>query len=81
MLDAGFAEDKDGAFGGGEVEDAGGVDCGAVGGAEDFVLFLFGCYKIWFFVQGAVDEDGIKVRALRGARTTSAGMPMAWSFF
>ena len=39
MLDAGFAEDEDGAFGGGEVEDAGGVNCGAVGGAEDFVLF------------------------------------------
>lgn len=41
MLDAGFAEDEDGAFGWGEVEDAGCVDCGAVGGAEDFVLCFF----------------------------------------
>lgn len=41
MLDTGFAEDEDGAFGGGQVKDAGGVNCGAVGGAEDFVLFFF----------------------------------------
>lgn len=35
---AGFAEDEDFVFGGGEAEDAGDVDCGTVGGAEDFVL-------------------------------------------
>ena len=38
-FDAGFAEDEDGAFGGGKGEDAGDVDCGAVGGAEDFLLW------------------------------------------
>ncbi len=37
-FDAGFAKDKDGGVGGGEVQDAGDVDGGAVGGAEDFVL-------------------------------------------
>lgn len=37
-FDAGFAEDEDGGVGGGEVQDAGDVDGGAVGGAEDFVL-------------------------------------------
>lgn len=38
VLDAGFAEDEDGAFARGEGEDARDVDGGAVGGAEDFVL-------------------------------------------
>lgn len=37
-FDAGFAEDEDGAAGRGQGEDAGDVDRGAVGGAEDFVL-------------------------------------------
>lgn len=37
-FDAGLAEDEDGVAGGGEGEDAGDVDCGAVGGAEDFIL-------------------------------------------
>ncbi len=37
-FDAGFAEDEDGFLGGGEGEDAGDVDGGAVGGGEDFVL-------------------------------------------
>ena len=37
-FDAGFAKDEDGAGGWGEREDAGDVDCGAVGGAKDFVL-------------------------------------------
>ena len=38
-FDAGFAEDVDGVVASGEGEDAGDVDCGAVGGAEDFFLF------------------------------------------
>lgn len=38
VLDAGFAEDEDGALALGEGEDARDVDGGAVGGAEDFVL-------------------------------------------
>lgn len=38
VLDAGFAEDEDFVVRGWEVEDAGDVDGGAVGGAEDFVL-------------------------------------------
>ena len=38
-FDASFAEDEDGAFGGWEGEDAGYVDGGAVGGAEDFALW------------------------------------------
>lgn len=37
-FDTFFAEDEDGFLGGGEGEDAGDVDGGAVGGAEDFVL-------------------------------------------
>lgn len=37
-FDAGLAEDEDGAAVRGQGEDAGDVDCGAVGGAEDFVL-------------------------------------------
>ena len=39
LLDAGFAEDEDGPRVWGEGEDPRDVDCGAVGGAEDFVLF------------------------------------------
>lgn len=42
-FDAGFAEDEDGFAGGGEGEDAGDVDGGAVGRAEDFVL----CCSPW----------------------------------
>lgn len=37
-FDAGFAQDEDGAFVGGEGQNARDVDCGGVGGAEDFVL-------------------------------------------
>ena len=39
-FDTFFAEDEDGFLGGGEGEDAGDVDCSAVGGAEDFVLSI-----------------------------------------
>lgn len=39
-FDAGFAEDEDGGFVFGAGEDAGDVDGGGVGGAEDFVLFV-----------------------------------------
>ena len=37
-FNAGFTEDEDGALGRGQRKDARDVDCGAVGGAEDFVL-------------------------------------------
>lgn len=60
MLDAGFAKDEDGVFGGGEVEDAGGVDCGAVGGAENFVLFRLGIVAR-SIIRGAVDQDELEV--------------------
>lgn len=79
MLDAGFAKDEDGVFGGREVEDAGCVDCGAVGGAENFVLFRLSI-GAWSIIRGAVDQDELEVEGERGPRTTSAGMPMAWSF-
>jgi hypothetical protein len=39
LLDAGFADDEDFVLWGGELEDAGDVDGGAVGGAEDFFLW------------------------------------------
>jgi hypothetical protein len=38
LFHAGFAHDVDFVFGGFEFEDAGDVDGGAVGGAEDFLL-------------------------------------------
>lgn len=38
-FDSGFAEDEDGAFVRREGQDARDVDCCAVGGAEDFVLY------------------------------------------
>jgi len=53
-FDAGFAEDEDGAFVGGEGEDARDVDCGRVGGAEDF--FLWGEGDGW--LRGRREGDG-----------------------
>ena len=62
-----FAEDEDGFAGGGEGEDAGYVDCGAVGGAEDVVLSI------------RSSAGGLRGRGV--GRTTLAGIPMPVSFF
>lgn len=41
LFDAGFADYEDFALVGGQGEDTGDVDGGAVGGGEDFFLFIF----------------------------------------
>ena len=47
-FDAAFAEDVDGFFVRGEFQNARDVDCGAVGGAEDFILGIV----IWLRCRG-----------------------------
>lgn len=46
LLDTRFAEHEDFAFVGGQIEDAGDVDCSAVGGGEDLILWLECCVLI-----------------------------------
>ena len=83
VLDAGFAEDEDGACAQGEGEDARDVDGGAVGGAEDFVLS--GGEEWGLAVRGDVEGGEGKAKGRRGVwdgwHTTFAGMPIVSSFF
>lgn len=81
-FDAGFAEDIDGFFVCGEFQDARDVDCGAVGGAEDFILRVviwLGCRGEERGREGNREEESGEGR--EGGRTTAAGMPMSVSFF
>ena len=67
-FDAGFAEDVDGFFVCGEFQDARDVDCGAVGGAEDFILGVV----IWLGCRG--EERGRERRGEgRGGGTYDCG--------
>lgn len=72
VLDAGFAQDEDGALALGEGEDARDVDGGAVGGAEDFVLL--GREERGLAVRGDVEGAKGKGKGRRGVMT--GGIPL-----